>query len=181
LTVLKKQALCSRIAAKERETRLDKLREQLAEQEKNIAFLNANLLDCERVDALKKRADEVNSAIDALSEVGSFEERFERFLRDPIAAAGDSNVLSMQLAQCEDMLDELKNKEIVSSKHDQLQKLGIAKRNNIREMLEKTRQCDEKIIGSESALRQFRQRLNSLKSEQLEFPELIGHFRCLFL
>uniref|UniRef100_A0A915ACG1 Dystrophin n=1 Tax=Parascaris univalens TaxID=6257 RepID=A0A915ACG1_PARUN len=170
---------CAQIAAKERETRLDKLREQLAEQEKNIAFLNANLLDCERVDALKKRADEVNSAIDALSEVGSFEERFERFLRDPIAAAGDSNVLSMQLAQCEDMLDELKNKEIVSSKHDQLQKLGIAKRNNIREMLEKTRQCDEKIIGSESALRQFRQRLDSLKSEQLEFPELIGHFRKL--
>lgn len=40
---------CAQIAANERETRLDKLREQLAEQEKNIAFLNANLLDCERV------------------------------------------------------------------------------------------------------------------------------------
>lgn len=43
----------------------------------------------------------MNSAIDALSEAGSLEERFERFLRDPIAPAGDLNVLSMQLAECE--------------------------------------------------------------------------------
>lgn len=79
------------------------------------------------------------------------------------------------------MLDELKNTELVSSKHEQLEKLGIAKRNSIKEVLEKTRQCDEKIIDSESAVRQFRERLDSLKSEQLEFPELIGHFRvCCF-
>uniref|UniRef100_F1KPP3 Dystrophin-1 n=1 Tax=Ascaris suum TaxID=6253 RepID=F1KPP3_ASCSU len=49
----------------------------------------------------------------------------------------------------------------------------------LKRCLKKTRQCDEKIIDSESAVRQFRERLDSLKSEQLEFPELIGHFRKL--
>ncbi|VDK43703.1 unnamed protein product [Anisakis simplex] len=179
---------CSQISAAERETRLKKLREQLRDQEKNIAFLDTNLTDRQRANMLKNRATELSNAIDMLDESGTFVDRFERFLRTPMASAGDLKLLNEQLTKCEvaaddccveEMLNELKNDSSMDAKCEQLTKLGTAKRDSISEMLERSRQFDAKISDSENTVREFRERLESLKSEKLEFPELVDHFKKL--
>lgn len=170
---------CAQIPASERATRLEKLREQLLAQGKNISFLDSNHPDKQRVEALKKRMDDVNAAVDDLKESDELSAHFEKFLKTATPPVWETEALKNDLEQCQTLLSKSKKYQNKDPKWNQLERLGTAKKDNISELLERNQQCFEKFDLAESMLQSFRERLTSLKSEKLELPQLIKNFETL--